>query len=62
MKIWKKLLQVERVHLEFTGNASRYIHIVYVKESSTYGVLFTSCLYENPNERVRAFDTNNERI
>ena len=26
MKIWKKLLQVDRVHLEFIGNASRYIH------------------------------------
>ena len=25
MKIWKKLLQVDRVHLEFIGNASRYI-------------------------------------
>ena len=62
MKIWKKLLQVDRVHLEFIGNASRYIHIVYVKESSAYGVVFATCLCENPNERVRAFDTNNERI
>ena len=26
MKIWKKLLQVDRVHLELIGNASRYIH------------------------------------
>ena len=26
MKIWKKLLLVDRVHLEFIGNASRYIH------------------------------------
>ena len=25
MKIWKKLLQVDRVHLEFIGNASHYI-------------------------------------
>jgi len=29
MKIWKKLLQVDRVHLEFIGNASRYIHSHY---------------------------------
>ena len=29
MKIWKKLLQVDRVHLEFIGNASRYIHTNY---------------------------------
>ena len=31
MKIWKKLLQVamDRVHLEFIGNASRYIHTHY---------------------------------
>ena len=26
MKIWKKLLQVDRVHLEVIGNTSRYIH------------------------------------
>ena len=25
MKIWKELLQSDRVHLEFMGNASRYI-------------------------------------
>ena len=25
MKIWKKLLQVDRVHLEFTGNAIAFI-------------------------------------
>ena len=29
MKIWNKLLQVDRVHLEFIGNASRYIHTHY---------------------------------
>ena len=29
MKIWKKLMQVDRVHLEFIGNASRYIHTHY---------------------------------
>ena len=29
MKIWKKLLQVDRGHLEFIGNASRYIHTHY---------------------------------
>ena len=29
MKIWKKLLQVDRVHLEFIGNVSRYIHTHY---------------------------------
>ena len=32
MKIWKKSLQVERVHLEFIGNASRYIQIDYFIE------------------------------
>ena len=26
MKIWKKLLQVDRVHLDLIGNASCYIH------------------------------------
>ena len=29
MKIWKKLLQMDRVHLEFIGNASSYIHTHY---------------------------------
>ena len=29
-------------------------------ESAAYGVIFTSCLCQSPNERVRAFDTNNE--
>ena len=29
MKIWKKLLQVDRVHLEVIGNVSRYIHTHY---------------------------------
>ena len=43
------------------------VNIVHVIESATNGVVFTSCLFENPNERgrferVRAFDTNNERI
>ena len=42
----------------------RRVHIVYVIESAAYGVLFTSCLYQKPEqaryERERAFDTNNE--
>ena len=49
-------------HFRFTGNANRYVHIVYVIESAVYVVIFTSCLCENPYERVRAFDTNNEGI
>ena len=36
------------------------INIVYGIESAAYRVIFTSCLCQNPNERVRAFDTNNE--
>ena len=44
----------------------RRVHIVYVIESAAYGVLFTSCLYQKPEqaryERERAFDTNNEWI
>ena len=27
------------------------VYIVYVIESAAYGVLFTSCLCQNPNER-----------
>ena len=30
MKIWKKMLLVDRVHLEFIGYASGYIHTHYV--------------------------------
>ena len=29
MKIWKKLLHVDRVHLEFIANASRYIRTIH---------------------------------
>ena len=29
MTIWKILLKVDRVHLEFIGNASRYIHTLH---------------------------------
>ena len=35
MKIWNKLLQVDRVHLEFIGNTSRYIHV-----HCTYAIAF----------------------
>ena len=35
------------------------VYIVYVIESATYGVLFTSCLRQKP-ERARVFDTYNE--
>ena len=41
-------------------NCGYEINIVYVIESAAYGVIFTSCLCENPNGRVRAFHTNNE--
>ena len=37
MKIWKKLLQVDKVHLEFIGNASRYMHTHY-----GYAIAFTA--------------------
>ena len=29
MNIWKKLLQVDTIHLEFIGNPSRYIYTHY---------------------------------
>ena len=35
-RIWKKLWKVDRVHLEFIGNASRYIHTHYA-----YVIAFT---------------------
>ena len=34
--IWKKLLQVDRVHLKFIGNALRYINTHYA-----YAIAFT---------------------
>ena len=45
MKIWKKLLQVDRVHLESIGNASRYIrtHYAYAVAFIVYSTqVFTS--------------------
>ena len=38
MKIWKKLLQVDRVHFEFIGNASRYIHTHYAIAFIVYSI------------------------
>ena len=40
MKIWKILLQVDRVHLEFIGNASRsmYTHYAYVIAFIVYSI------------------------
>ena len=40
MKIWKKLFQVDRVHLEFIGNASRYIltHYAYAITVIVYSI------------------------
>ena len=37
MKIWKKLLHVDRVHLEFISNARRYIHTHY---ATPFALLF----------------------
>ena len=30
---------------------SKDVYIVYIIESAAYGIIFTSCLCENPNER-----------
>ena len=40
MKIWKKLLQVHRAHLELIGNASRYIltHYAYATAFIVYSI------------------------
>ena len=49
--------QVEHEKRNFISTSSHvldpvyYINIVYVIESAAYGVLFTSCLCQNPNER-----------
>ena len=42
MKVWKKLLQVDWVHLEFIGNASRYIHTHYAYAIALFHSSFTS--------------------
>ena len=41
------------IYVAIHGNTWQYTvtHIVYVIESAAYGVVFTSCLCENPNER-----------
>ena len=55
---------VLKTRAQFFSNTDRPrpVNVVYLIESAAYGVVFTSCLCENPNERVRAFDTNKESI
>ena len=55
MKIWNKLLQVDRVYLEFIDNASRYMHTHYA-----YAIAFIAYsiqVFSLHDEEVR----NNER-
>ena len=60
----KKTVDLSPQQREEKKYNSSEINIVYVIESAAYGVLFTSCLCQQPEraryERVRAFDTNNE--
>jgi len=52
MKIWKKLLQVDRVHLEFIGNSGRYIHTHY-----TYGITIAFIVYF-----IQVFSTHDDKV
>ena len=63
MKIWKKLLQVDRVHLEFIGNASPYMHTHYTYATAliVYSILVFSShddkVYNNERKRGRRYET-----
>ena len=50
MKIWKKLLQVDRVHLEFIGNASRYMHTHYAY--ATAFVVYSIQVFSSHDDKV----------
>ena len=56
MKIWKKLLQVDMVHLEFIGNASRYIHTHYAYAIPLL-LLYSIQVFSSHGDKVK----NNER-
>ena len=56
MNIWKKLLQVDTIHLEFIGNPSRYIytHYPYAIAFIVYSIqVFSSHDDKVNNERKR---------
>ena len=55
MKIWKKFLQVDRVHLEFINNASRYIHTHYAYAISS--IVYSIQVFSSHDDKVY----NNER-
>ena len=50
MKIWKIFLQVDRVHLEFIGNASRYIHTHYAYAISA--IVYSMQVYSSHDDKV----------
>ena len=50
MKIWKKLLQVDRVHLEFIGNASRYMHTHYAL--ATAFIVYSMQVFSSHDDKV----------
>ena len=51
MKIWKKLLQVDRVHLEFIGNASRYMHTHYAFAIAF--IVYSIQVFSSHDDKVR---------
>ena len=50
MKIWKKFLQVDRVHLEFIGNESRYIHTQYAYAISS--IVYSIQVFSSHDDKV----------
>ena len=55
MKSWKKILQVDSVHLEFIGNESRYIHTHYAY--AIYSIVYSIQVFSSHDDKVY----NNER-
>ena len=50
MKIWKKFLQVDRVHLEFICNESRYIHTHYALAISS--IVYSIQVFSSHDDKV----------
>ena len=49
-RIWKKLWKVDRVHLEFIGNASRYTHTHYAYVIAF--IVYSIQVFSSHNDKV----------
>ena len=50
MKVWKKFLHLDRIHLEFINNGSRYIHTHYAYALSA--IVYSIQVFSSHNDEV----------